>query len=310
LEELRNQAPDDYIDLRLRELREEVIEFEQENMGAGKTLPDDIPSPPAKTITKPGDIWRLGPHRLMCGSSTNPDDVSCLLEKEEAKLLATDPPYCVDYTGTARPNSKGSKKSHGGKDWSGVYHEVDIKDAAAFYESYLRISLKHCVKNVGVYMWHASRRYVEIAGIFEKLGILIHQPIIWVKPCSIMTYSVYSWKHEPCIFGWPKGEKPHYRPAMKGIGTAWHIDLLRTGDPTSPEYYSDIWELDWEGKKRPSAKNHPTVKPTEVFAIPMRIHTQPGDICYEPFSGSGSQIIAGERVNRRVFAMEIEPHFV
>lgn len=309
LEELRNQAPDDYINLRLRELREEVLEFEQENMGAGKTLPDDIPPPPAKTVTKPGDIWQLGPHRLMCGSSTKPNDVARLLGKEEAKLFATDPPYCVDYTGTARPNSKGSKKSHGGKDWSGVYHEIDIKDATAFYESYLQIGLKHCVKNVGIYMWHASRRYVEIAAIFEKLGLIIHQPIVWVKPCAIMTYSVYSWKHEPCIFGWQKGEKPHYRPAMKGIGTAWHLDLLRTGDPTSPEYYSDIWELDWEGKKRPSAKDHPTVKPTEVFAIPMRIHTQPGDLCYEPFSGSGTQIIAAEKVNRRCFAMEIEPVF-
>lgn len=309
LEELRNQAPDDYINLRLRELREEVVEFERENMGAGKTLPDDIPPPPAKTITKAGDIWQLGPHRLMCGSSTSPDDVARLLGNEQPKLFASDPPYCVDYTGTARPNSKGSKKSHGGKDWSGVYHEIDIKDATAFYESYLRIGLKHCVKNVGVYMWHASRRYIEIAAVFEKLGLIIHQPIVWVKPCAIMTYSVYSWKHEPCIFGWMKGEKPHYRPAMKGIGTAWHLDLLRTGDPASPEYYSDIWELDWEGKKRPSAKDHPTVKPTEVFAIPMRIHTQPGDLCYEPFSGSGTQIIAAEKVNRRCYAMEIEPVF-
>ena len=84
---------------------------------------------------------------------------------------------------------------------------------------------------------------------------------------------------------------------------------MRSGDTTSPEYYSDLWELDYEGKKRPDGKMHPTVKPTEVFAIPMRVHTKIGDICYEPFSGSGSQIIAGERLNRRVFAMEIEPTF-
>jgi DNA modification methylase len=76
-----------------------------------------------------------------------------------------------------------------------------------------------------------------------------------------------------------------------------------------PEYYSDIWELDFEGKKRNDGKLHPTTKPTEIFAIPMRLHTQPGDICFEPFSGSGSQIIAGERTHRRVFALEIEPHF-
>jgi len=87
------------------------------------------------------------------------------------------------------------------------------------------------------------------------------------------------------------------------------VDFLRSGDPTKPEYHSDVWELDWEGKKRNTGLQHPTVKPTEVFAIPMRVHTSVGDICYEPFSGSGSQIIAAERLNRRCFAMEIEPVF-
>ena len=77
----------------------------------------------------------------------------------------------------------------------------------------------------------------------------------------------------------------------------------------APEYYTDVWPVDWEGKKRSPPLGHPTIKPTEVFAIPMRIHTQPGDICYEPFCGSGSQIIAAERLYRRCYAMELEPIF-
>jgi DNA modification methylase len=86
---------------------------------------------------------------------------------------------------------------------------------------------------------------------------------------------------------------------------------VRSGDPTTPEYHTDVWELDWEGKKRGSSiAEHPTVKPTEVFAIPMRVHTQVGNICFEPFCGSGSQIIAAERLNRRCFSMELEPFFV
>ena len=96
-----------------------------------------------------------------------------------------------------------------------------------------------------------------------------------------------------------------YKPKNKSIGSVWTVDYLKSGDPSTPEYYTDLWELDWEGKKRNSGLEHPTVKPTEVFAIPMRVHTTPGDICYEPFCGSGSQIIAGERLNRRVFAMEL-----
>jgi DNA modification methylase len=158
-------------------------------------------------------------------------------------------------------------------------------------------------------MWHADRRLVLIYEIFRELEILMHQHIIWVKPCTVLTFSVYPWRHEPCIFGWRKGHKPFFRPVHKRIGSVWEVTVLRSGDPDSPEYYSDLWKVDWDGKKRNNGLDHPTVKPTEIFAIPMRVHTKPGDICYEPFSGSGSQIIAGDRVGRRVFAMELEPVF-
>lgn len=308
LEQLRREIPEDYIDLRLDELREDVLAFEEENMGAGNTLPDDIPDPPKVPRARPGDLWILGQHRLLCGDSTKPEDVRRLMGDEKASLFATDPPYCVDYTGADRPMARGSRA--GGKDWSNVYREYEIKDAGAFYESYLHIGLKHCEKNVPVYMWHATKRFSEIAKLWEKIGLLLHQPIIWVKPCSVMSYSVYSWRHEPCLFGWPKGERPRCRARLKGIGSVWTVDLLRSGDPQSADYYSDICELTWEGNKRPRAKDHPTVKPTEVFCIPMRIHTRPGEICYEPFSGSGTQIISAERLNRRCFAIEKEPVFV
>jgi len=299
LERLRQENADDYVALRMKELREEVAEFEIENMG--KTLPDDIPEPPKDTVTKKGDLWILGEHRLLCGDSTNEEDVMRLMDGQKANLFATDPPYCVDYTGADRPN--------GGRDWSGVYHEVDIPDAKDFIRKFYSIGLKHIKENTALYLWHASKRRALIEGVCDELGILIHQQIIWVKPCAVLTYSFYSWRHEPCILMWVRGQKPEYKPKDKSIGTVWTIDYLRTGDPTKPEYYTDIWELDWEGKKRNSGLEHPTVKPTEVFAIPMRVHTNPGDVCYEPFCGSGSQVIAGERLNRRVFAMELEPIF-
>ena len=118
------------------------------------------------------------------------------------------------------------------------------------------------------------------------------------------------WRHEPCLLMWVKGSPPPYKPKDKSIGTVWNIGYLKTGDPTTPEYYTDVWELDWEGKKRNPGLEHPTVKPVEVFAIPMRVHTKPGDICYEPFCGSGSQIIAAEKLDRRCYAMELEPVFI
>ena len=301
LEKLRTEASDDYLALRLKELREEVADMEIENTGAGKTLPDDVPEPPKEPVTRPGDLWILGEHRLLCGDSTNEADVARLMDGHKASLFATDPPYCVDYTGADRPN--------GGKDWSDVYREIDIPDAVDFMRKFFTVGLKHIKEGTALYLWHACRRRRDIEDVCKELNILIHQQIIWVKPCVILTYSFYSWRHEPCLLMWIKGQRPEYKPKNKSIGSVWTLDYLRTGDPASPEYYTDVWHLDWEGKKRNPGLDHPTVKPTEVFAIPMRVHTTPGDICFEPFSGSGSQIIAGERLNRRVFAMELEPVF-
>lgn len=301
LEKLRTEASDDYLALRLKELREEVADMEIENTGAGKTLPDDVPEPPKEPVTRPGDLWILGDHRLLCGDSTNEADVARLMDGHKASLFATDPPYCVDYTGADRPN--------GGKDWSDVYREIDIPDAVDFMRKFFTVGLKHIKEGTALYLWHACRRRRDIEDVCKELNILIHQQIIWVKPCVILTYSFYSWRHEPCLLMWIKGQRPEYKPKNKSIGSVWTLDYLRTGDPASPEYYTDVWHLDWEGKKRNPGLDHPTVKPTEVFAIPMRVHTTPGDICFEPFSGSGSQIIAGERLNRRVFAMELEPVF-
>ncbi len=301
LERLRNEASEDYINLRLKNLRDSVGDMGVESLGDGKTLPDDIPEPPEETITQKGDLWILGNHRLLCGDSTNDADVARLMDGHKASLFATDPPYCVDYTGANRPN--------GGRDWSNVYHEIDIPDAVDFMRKFYKAGLKHIHEGTALYIWHASKRRSDVEGVCKELGILIHQEIVWVKPCVILTYSFYSWRHEPCLLMWIKGNKPEYKPKNKSIGTVWTVGYLRSGDPLTPEYHTDVWELDWEGKKRNPGLDHPTVKPTEVFAIPMRVHTSPGDICYEPFSGSGSQLIAGERLNRRVFAMEIEPVF-
>jgi DNA modification methylase len=306
LEKLRHEAADDYINLRLKNLRDTVGDMGVENLGSGKTLPDDIPEAPPEAITKKGELWILGEHRLLCGDSTNEKDVTRLMQGKTARLFATDPPYLVDYTGTGRP--KGHHGA-GGKDWSGVYHEIDIKDAEGFLKGFLSNGLKVIEANTPIYLWHASARIVLIRKVCEELGILVHQQIVWVKPCTVLSYSFYAWRHEPCLLMWVKGKKPPFRPKDTSIGTVWMTGFLRTGDPTKPEYHTDVWELDWEGKKRNTGLYHPTVKPTEVFAIPMRVHTSPGDICYEPFSGSGSQIIAAERLNRRCFAMEIEPAF-
>lgn len=287
----------EYLDLRIDCLRGGAGIKEKD----GKCLDDEIPKPPKKAKTKKGDLWILGDHRLLCGDSTNDEDVSRLLNNEKPALFAIDPPYCIDYTGKDRPGD--------GKDWSGVYKEIDIEDPKQFMTKFLCIGLKYVQKKTAVYLWHADKRRYMVKEICDELGLLIHQVIIWVKPCAVLGYSFYMWRHEPCLLIWKKGDAPEYKSKDKSIGTIWPVGYIKSGDPTTPEYYTDVWELDWSGKKRNPGFEHPTVKPVEVFAIPMRVHTRVGDMCYEPFSGSGSQIIAAEKLERRCFAMEKEPIF-
>jgi len=302
IEQLRQELPDDtdFLNLRIAEL--------QMDLGQGKRgrIPDDdIPKIHGKAKTRPGDLWLLGKHRLLCGDSTKEDDVSRLMNGQKASLFATDPPYGVDYTGDDRPKA--------GKDWSDTFHDIDVDKVKKFMKDFFLAGLKHLKKNSALYLWHASARRRDIENVCDEIGILIHQQIIWEKPCATMTYSFYMWQHEPCVLMWVKGNKPKWKAHEingKRLGTVWPIGYIRSGDPTTPEYYTDVWPLDYDGKKRPAGIEHPTVKPVEIFAIPMRVHTRTGDICYEPFCDSGSQIIAAEKLDRRCFAMEKEPVFV
>jgi len=240
--------------------------------------------PPATATTQRGDVWLLDRHRLMCGDSTSVEDFAVLMHGERAALLSTDPPYCVNYTGNDRPIHDGKPS---GKDWTAVYREIDIADLGVFLDGMFAAVLPHTVERLPVYMWHAHVQQPTIAAAFERHGLLLHQVLVWVKPCAVFGHSYYRWKHEPCAFGWRQGSKPEH-----GVG---QLDT--------------VWECDWDGKARVTTF-HPTSKPTRLFEIPIEQHTSPGDIVVEPFNGSGSQIIAAEKLARRCYAMELQPVFV
>lgn len=238
-------------------------------------------APPEKPVSRPGDLWLLGDHRLLCGDSTKVEDVDCVMNGDRAKLVATDPPYLVDYTGE-RPNDSG-------KDWSATYREIDIKDADEFFRAVFENVVRVVAPKAALYCWHAHKRTGVLQRIWEELGILDHQQIIWVKPTAVFGRVYFHFRHEPCMMGWVKGSQP---------------------DHDGKHEHDSVWEVDWDGKARVVGNEHPTEKPVELFARPMRKHTKPGDICFEPFSGSGSQIIAAQRTGRRCRAIEISPAFV
>lgn len=241
--------------------------------------------PPDQPTSRMGDLWLLGDHRLLCGDSTKPDDIARVLAGEKLSLLSTDPPYCVNYTGNDRPVHDGKPS---GKDWSHVYREVDIKDLGEFLDGVLSATLPHLREHAPVYVWHAHVQQPTVAAAFERHGLLLHQILVWVKPCAVFGHSYFRWRHEPCAFGWKKGSKPQH-------GTA-QLD--------------SVWECDWEGNQRVVGNEHPTQKPTRLFEIPLELHTRPGEVVLEPFSGSGSQLIAAEKLSRRCRAVEISPAFV
>ncbi len=264
----------------LKKMTAEEKRYQPESFDLDTALAESARAP----ITRPGDLWLLGDHRLLCGDSTNSDDVARLMDGKLATLFATDPPYLVDYDAQNHPPSKSNKgKPSRNKNWD------EYKDPAAsveFFRRFLELGLEHCRPKVAVYQWHASRRQALVEEAWKSCGLLIHQTIIWVKARGILTHSHYLWSHEPCFYGWREGQPPDRKP---------------------PANERTVWHIDQQGEQNGA---HPTQKPVELFLRPIEFHTEPGDIVYEPFSGSGTQIIAAERSGRICYAMEQEPRYV
>ena len=256
---------------------------DSEEGGAGGSVPPvTIPEPPRNPASRTGDLWILGDHRLLCGDSTSHDDVRRLMNGERAVLFATDPPYLVDYDGSNHPTRN--------KDWSQSYGTTwdDSSQGAELYDGFISAAVAEAIaEDAAWYCWHASRRQAMLEACWEKAGAFVHQQIIWVKDRGVLTRSHYLWKHEPCFMGWRRPNRPP-KVAEQTLPSTWAL----------PSFAKD---------ERP---DHPTPKPLDAFGIPMRQHVARGGLCYEPFSGSGSQIMAGEANGRRVFAMEISPAYV
>jgi len=245
-----------------------------------------VPEAPKHAESRRGEIYELGPHRVMCGDSTSAEDVIKLMNGQRSPLCATDPPYLVDYDGCNHPQSferEEAGKSNN-KHWDSY---VDPKSSVEFFSNFLRIAIAHAlVENPAIYQWHASRRQSLVEAAWKENGLLFHQQLIWVKSRPILTRSHFMWQHEPCFYGWIEGKPPTLRPPVSGEN-------------------SSVWTIDGE-----QDGIHPTQKPLAIFERPIGYHTEKGALVYEPFSGSGSQIIAAAKTGRRCYAMELAPEFV
>jgi len=255
----------------------------------GLTDEDAAPDPPEIPASRTGDLWLLGAHRLLCGDSTSADDVQRLMDGKRAVLMATDPPYLVDYDGGSHLTTKGGGPAQHTPAPAAWDHYIDHESSTEFYVGFLRAALEEALTDsAAVYQCFAIMRTDIVLASWREVGLLPHQVLIWKKSRSLLTHAHYMWDYEPFVYGWPQGSIPKRRPPAEAC-TVWEIGSAIEDNPGSI---------------------HPTMKPVELIRRPITYHTKPGGLIYEPFSGSGTAIIAAENTGRVCCAMEQAPAFV
>lgn len=233
---------------------------------------EEIPEPPEDPITKPGDLWILGEHRLLCGDSTSIEQLERLMDGKQADLWLTDPPYNVAYEGKTKDKLIIENDSMNAQDFRQFL--VDVYTAA---DAVMR-------PGAPFYIWHADSEGFNFRGAADEMGWRVRQCLIWLKQTMVMGRQDYHWKHEPCLYGW-----------KEGAAHTWNTDRKQT----------TVLEFD-----RPSRnKEHPTMKPVDLFQYQMSNSSVQGAVVLDSFGGSGTTIIAAERARRKACLMELDPRY-
>jgi len=323
LEDIQAAVPEGWLDLRLNELREETDNEEKDL--------DEIP-PAGKPITKVGDLWACGDHRLLVGSCTDARNVERLMGHSRADLCFTDPPYGVSY------------EARSGK--HAIIKGDDLRDDALvnLLAPAFKLATRFTSDTAAFYIWHASSTREDFAYAMRAAGIVERQYLIWAKSGFAMGYSDYHWSHEPCFYA-SKGDR---KPAFYGDAaesTVWRVNTNRRGNistiigngiliqdgkgnrlwiqakpPANKKLRTarigveetlrlstldssgTVWEVG-----RDSKTEHPTQKPVELAVRAIKNSTKGGGIIYDPFLGSGTTLIGAEVTERRCFGCELDP---
>lgn len=221
------------------------------------------------TVTRPGDVWTLGRHRLVCGDSTKAETFDLLMAGKKANLVVTDPPYNVNYEGSA-----------------GKIKNDNMADEA-FY-NFLLAAFKNTeavmADDASIYVFHADTEGLNFRRAFSDAGFYLSGTCIWKKQSLVLGRSPYQWQHEPVLFGWKKKGKHQWYTGRKE---------------------STIWEFDKPKKN----SDHPTMKPISLLAYPIMNSSMSNTLVLDPFGGSGSTLIACEQTDRSCFTIELDEKF-
>jgi len=250
-----------------------LLALGDDDAGPDDGAADDFPEVRPDAITQPGDVWLLGKHRLMCGDSTDKASVGQLMAGELASLVVTDPPYGVAYVGKTKDALTVENDDVSPERLSEMCRSwFDNVDAALAGGGYLLATVP------------SGPLHLIFADDWKKRGWL-RQIMVWNKDSMVLGHSEYHYKHEPILFGWKQGG-----------------ERLKNSDRTK----TTVWDF-----PRPKAsREHPTMKPVEMWRYAIENHSARSGLLYEPFSGSGTTIIASEQTGRRCYAMELSPHYV
>jgi site-specific DNA-methyltransferase (adenine-specific) len=219
-----------------------------------------------------GDLFEIGEHRLLCGDSTQTDTFEKLMQGELADMVVTDPPYNVAYEGKTKDALTIENDSMGNDDFYKFLYD--------FYTA-----LTTAVKKGGaIYVWHASSEVINFGKAMVDAGWLLKQQLIWVKNTMVMGRQDYQWKHEPCLYGW-----------LKGDSHKWYSDRKQTT------------VIEWDKPSRNG--EHPTMKPIGLFSYQIENSSKVGDIVIDAFGGSGTTMVACEQIKRKARVIEYDPKY-
>ena len=221
------------------------------------------------TFSKAGDVWTLGRHRLVCGDSTKPETYEVLMDGRKANLVVTDPPYNVDYKGTAGKIKNDNMASEKFFDF--------LFDAFSCME-------KVMADDASIYVFHADTEGLNFRKAFDAAGFYLSGCCIWKKPSLVLGRSPYQWQHEPVLYGWKKNGKHQ-----------WYSDRKQT----------TIWEFEKSKKNG----EHPTMKPIPLLCYPITNSSMSNTLVLDPFGGSGSTLIACEQTDRSCATIELDEKF-
>lgn len=279
-------------DLALTGFGEEALSILFAEETAGLTDPDAVPATPADPVSRPGDVWLLGRHRIVCGDSRDALVVASALAGAAPNLMVTDPPYGVNYDPSWRQDAGLGEGQATGRVLND--DEADWRDVWTLFPGAV------------AYVWHGGLHAGAVAESLEFAGFRLRAQIVWVKQRLVISRGHYHWQHEPCWYGAKDGADDHWRfvPEHELVGYA-----VKDGKPANwkgDRKQSTVWNVEHIR----SDTGHGTQKPVECMRRPIINNSDPGDAIFEPFSGSGTTIIAAEMTGRHCHAIELNPAYV